>query len=945
MNSINQVTLTISILVSLIFFLSVLIETIPSTSLAMPLLGKYLVFTMILITVSVCVTVCVLNIHFRTPSTHSMAPWVKRWCIDILPKYLFLNVTQCQNGDTNVLPEQLIYSHNSAYASSQSVRANQNQKLAEQTKFSPTNHSHGSRGQNKGQPLGPANGQNHQAANHMANLPKQLDPSSLETDISQVVVGPSSLFLPYLQSEAARRLQLQRSRSSDKDNKSASECCPKPVTDRCTECDPKRLGIPSNSALENGIRVGERLQVATKCEGPKCGKPHREAKRVRLQRKSSFWSMFGSKSPKVPDGSTKSDDSDGENGGFDDEIARSNARTNRRQETSSSSEHDYQHHNHFQARASVCSTNLWRIGPTRRCSVAVPANYPTYYRPLALGQGQQTQSGYTVQGHYHTSPINGECSQFQGQAAAVSPQPKCAVGALVKAATSNLTLGPMQQQFNCNGTVPSMVKTHNTQADSIFGLQFGPPGPQELRSLRGQNMIDNRVLPYSAAHHQAMAYATGSQQAMPTPPPPPPLDAGLQQVASAGSNFSSLRRQQPMLVPQGQMGSHILSGPYLLEDHCAQERQKTLSAGERTKLDNYATCRPRSDLWNTNYMQQISGQSSSSNEIGSRVRLNGNPSLVSLSHPNREAQIGASSQFSQFAAPAQMQYQTPIGQAMPRSRSTDHRLCMNARQAGSLYCSSDDALRQQQPIFNALLQNGPNLLEHQRGQQADMSPTQTQISIGRALGQAYVHRLHRQPAIYSLQAASQRPSRPIQRAYLMPLSDQQQSRNQEGLRRSRSQTSLGRQCASIECLHCKALPRADGSSVHEQSSNGLQQTVACDCDMRRRLNSTGCRPQTAAAGSNTQQRSLNPCAVQTKSLAPNCQETKRCEHGEAQPFDRRIGGQPVTRHPPPLTTLGLMQLIGEVDKAIQNAMFIAQHIDNLDEFESVSLSLGNFNFL
>lgn len=37
-----------------------------------PLLGKYLLFTMILVTLSICVTVVVLNVHFRSSSTHKM---------------------------------------------------------------------------------------------------------------------------------------------------------------------------------------------------------------------------------------------------------------------------------------------------------------------------------------------------------------------------------------------------------------------------------------------------------------------------------------------------------------------------------------------------------------------------------------------------------------------------------------------------------------------------------------------------------------------------------------------------------------------------------------------------------------------------------------------------------------------------------------------------------
>src|SRR6218665_1831658 len=70
----EKVTLSVSILLSLIFFFLVLIEIIPSTSLVIPLLGKYLIFTMILVTVSVIVTIIVLNIHFRSPSTHRMSP-------------------------------------------------------------------------------------------------------------------------------------------------------------------------------------------------------------------------------------------------------------------------------------------------------------------------------------------------------------------------------------------------------------------------------------------------------------------------------------------------------------------------------------------------------------------------------------------------------------------------------------------------------------------------------------------------------------------------------------------------------------------------------------------------------------------------------------------------------------------------------------------------------
>lgn len=43
---------------------------------------------------SICVTVVVLNVHFRSPQTHRMAPWVKRVFIHILPRLLVMKRPQ-----------------------------------------------------------------------------------------------------------------------------------------------------------------------------------------------------------------------------------------------------------------------------------------------------------------------------------------------------------------------------------------------------------------------------------------------------------------------------------------------------------------------------------------------------------------------------------------------------------------------------------------------------------------------------------------------------------------------------------------------------------------------------------------------------------------------------------------------------------------------------------
>ncbi|XP_011865803.1 PREDICTED: acetylcholine receptor subunit beta-like 2 isoform X2 [Vollenhovia emeryi] len=89
----EKVSLCSSILLSLTVFFLLLAEIIPPTSLAIPLLGKYLLFTMILVTLSIWITVCVLNVHFRNPATHNMSPWVKQVFLNWMPRVLMMRRT------------------------------------------------------------------------------------------------------------------------------------------------------------------------------------------------------------------------------------------------------------------------------------------------------------------------------------------------------------------------------------------------------------------------------------------------------------------------------------------------------------------------------------------------------------------------------------------------------------------------------------------------------------------------------------------------------------------------------------------------------------------------------------------------------------------------------------------------------------------------------------
>ncbi|XP_071422464.1 acetylcholine receptor subunit delta isoform X2 [Pithys albifrons albifrons] len=87
-NSGEKMTLVISVLLAQSVFLLLISQRLPATSHAVPLIGKYLLFIMLLVTAVVIISVVVLNFHFRTPSTHVMSDWVKEVFLESLPRLL-----------------------------------------------------------------------------------------------------------------------------------------------------------------------------------------------------------------------------------------------------------------------------------------------------------------------------------------------------------------------------------------------------------------------------------------------------------------------------------------------------------------------------------------------------------------------------------------------------------------------------------------------------------------------------------------------------------------------------------------------------------------------------------------------------------------------------------------------------------------------------------------
>uniref|UniRef100_A0A8C3WIM3 Cholinergic receptor nicotinic alpha 2 subunit n=1 Tax=Catagonus wagneri TaxID=51154 RepID=A0A8C3WIM3_9CETA len=87
----EKITLCISVLLSLTVFLLLITEIIPSTSLVIPLIGEYLLFTMIFVTLSIVITVFVLNVHHRSPGTHNMPHWVRVAFLGCVPRWLLMS--------------------------------------------------------------------------------------------------------------------------------------------------------------------------------------------------------------------------------------------------------------------------------------------------------------------------------------------------------------------------------------------------------------------------------------------------------------------------------------------------------------------------------------------------------------------------------------------------------------------------------------------------------------------------------------------------------------------------------------------------------------------------------------------------------------------------------------------------------------------------------------
>ena len=87
----EKMTLSISILIGQTVFLTLVAKQTPETSLEIPLLSGYLLFTIVMVSFSVVTSVVVCNVHFRTCETHTLPRIFQVVFIEYIARYLAIN--------------------------------------------------------------------------------------------------------------------------------------------------------------------------------------------------------------------------------------------------------------------------------------------------------------------------------------------------------------------------------------------------------------------------------------------------------------------------------------------------------------------------------------------------------------------------------------------------------------------------------------------------------------------------------------------------------------------------------------------------------------------------------------------------------------------------------------------------------------------------------------
>ncbi|XP_071953127.1 neuronal acetylcholine receptor subunit alpha-10-like [Antedon mediterranea] len=87
----EKISLTITVLLSLTVFLLLIAESMPPSS-EVPIIGKYYAATMLLVSISMAMTIIVLNLHYRGPMYSRVPKWAKIFFLKYLAKVVCIRI-------------------------------------------------------------------------------------------------------------------------------------------------------------------------------------------------------------------------------------------------------------------------------------------------------------------------------------------------------------------------------------------------------------------------------------------------------------------------------------------------------------------------------------------------------------------------------------------------------------------------------------------------------------------------------------------------------------------------------------------------------------------------------------------------------------------------------------------------------------------------------------
>ncbi|KAI1723953.1 neurotransmitter-gated ion-channel ligand binding domain-containing protein [Ditylenchus destructor] len=87
----EKITLQTTNLLSVTVFLGMVADVTPPTSKSVPIIAAFFSVSMIILGSSIIFTLLIINVHFRSPRTHKMSPWVRTAFLEWLPWLLLMN--------------------------------------------------------------------------------------------------------------------------------------------------------------------------------------------------------------------------------------------------------------------------------------------------------------------------------------------------------------------------------------------------------------------------------------------------------------------------------------------------------------------------------------------------------------------------------------------------------------------------------------------------------------------------------------------------------------------------------------------------------------------------------------------------------------------------------------------------------------------------------------